>query len=368
MILTPWTHEIRYRDRGLLIMLCGIVVITPDSLLVRLMQLEGGSTVDQNLQSVFWKFLLSVPLTSSFIVWQAGGLHKLARELERTSTSGVCHIAMSALAFAFTAISINLAFVTTRAARALLGFGLNPLWAAFMARLVLGQPVPARTLVALLLVTCAICVVCMPEIVPSLGEPHNKTGQIESDAYDASSVEPTLQGDLCGISAGVALGAMIVVNASAKKKCPEAVMLLSGVLGSALVVLASLAWQAAAGRASMGAVSGRFVGLAFANSILLCLVNAATVTAPRYASSAEVGMVTPLEAVLGPIWVYIGVGETPSKWTIMGGALLVGSLIGHEVWGCRSEAHSSKPAAAAVEISSPSSASSKDMLRTRALQ
>ena len=108
-------------------------------------------------------------------------------------------------------------------------------------------------------------------------------------------------------------------------------MLLSVVLGSALVVLASLAWQAAAGRASMGAVSGRFVGLAFANSILLCLVNAASVTAPRYASSAEVGLVTPLEAILGPIWVYIGIGETPSKWTIMGGALLVGSLIGHEL-------------------------------------
>ena len=83
-MLTPWTHNFRDRDRGILIMLCGIVVITPDSLLVRLMQLEGGSTVDQNLQSVFWKFLLSVPLTTSFIFWQAGGLHKLARELERT--------------------------------------------------------------------------------------------------------------------------------------------------------------------------------------------------------------------------------------------------------------------------------------------
>ena len=125
-------------------------------------------------------------------------------------------------------------------------------------------------------------------------------------------------------------------------------MLLSVVLGSALVVLVSLAWQAAAGRASMGAVSGRFVGLAFTNSILLSIVNAATVTAPRYASSAEVGLVTPLEAILGPIWVYIGIGETPSKWTIMGGALLVGSLTGHEVWGYRSEAHSSKQAAAAA--------------------
>ena len=218
MKLAPWPHEIRHRDRGLLIMLFGVIIITPDSLLVRLMQLEGGSNVDQNLQSVFWKFLLAVPLISSFIVWQAGGLRKLARELERTSISGLRHIAMGALCQFCIHISLNLAFVTTRAARALLGFGLNPLWAAFIARIVLGQAVPARTLVALLLVTCAICVVFMPEFVPSLEEAQNQTGQVASDA---SSVEPTLQGDLCGVSAGAALGAMIVVSASAKKKCPE---------------------------------------------------------------------------------------------------------------------------------------------------
>ena len=125
-------------------------------------------------------------------------------------------------------------------------------------------------------------------------------------------------------------------------------MLLSVVLGSALVVLVSLAWQAAAGRASMGAVSGRFVGIAFADSVLISIVYAATVIAPRYASSAEVGLVHPLEAILGPVWVYIGIGEAPSRWTIIGGALLIGSLVGHEVWGCQSEARSSKRAAAAT--------------------
>ena len=125
-------------------------------------------------------------------------------------------------------------------------------------------------------------------------------------------------------------------------------MLLSVVLGSALVVLLSLAWQAAAGRASMGAVSARFVGIALADSMLIAIVFTATVIAPRYASSAEVGLVHPLEAVLGPVWVYLGIGEAPSKWTIIGGALLIGSLVGHEVWGCQSEARTSskRPAAA----------------------
>ena len=125
-------------------------------------------------------------------------------------------------------------------------------------------------------------------------------------------------------------------------------MLLSVVLGSALVVLLSLAWQAAAGRASMGAVSARFVGIALADSMLIAIVFTATVIAPRYASSAEVGLVHPLEAVLGPVWVYLGIGEAPSRWTIIGGALLIGTLVGHEVWGCQSEARTSskRPAAA----------------------
>ena len=208
----------RDRDRGILIMLFGVIAITPDSLLVRLMQLEGGSTVDQNLQSIFWKYLLTVPLMSGFSVRHSGGVLKLLQRLKRTSTSGWRHIVVGGLCQVWLSISLNLAFVETKAARALLFFGLNPLWAAFMARLVLGQAVPARTVVALLLVTCAICVVFLPEIVPSLEEAQNQTG---NSASDASSVEPTVRGDLCGVSAGAALGAMIAVSASAKSKCPE---------------------------------------------------------------------------------------------------------------------------------------------------
>ena len=212
------TLNMRARDRGLLIMLFGVIAITPDSLLVRLMRLDGGSTIDQDLQSIFWKYVFTAPLISGFSVWHSGGLRKLVQRLKRTSTSGWRHIVVGALCQVCISISLNLAFVYTKAARALLFFGLNPLWAAFIARIVLGQAVPARTLVALLLVTCAICVVFMPEFVPSLEEAQNRTGQVASDA---SSVEPTLQGDLCGVSAGAALGAMIVVSASAKKKCPE---------------------------------------------------------------------------------------------------------------------------------------------------
>ena len=72
----------------------------------------------------------------------------------------------------------------------------------------------------------------------------------------------------------------------------------------------------------------------------------ATVLAPRYASTAEVGLINPLEAVFGPMFVFLAVGEAPSRWTLIGGALLIVSLVGHELWGCRY----AKPGHAATEV------------------
>ena len=65
----------------------------------------------------------------------------------------------------------------------------------------------------------------------------------------------------------------------------------------------------------------------------------------RTHAGAEVALLNPLEAVLGPICVYAAGFEAPSQWTLLGGALLVASLLGHEAWGCRA----GRAAAAASE-------------------
>ena len=36
------------------------------------------------------------------------------------------------------------------------------------------------------------------------------------------------------------------------------------------------------------------------------------------------------EQVLSPVWTYLGVGEAPSHWTLVGGALLIATLAAHE--------------------------------------
>jgi len=48
--------------------------------------------------------------------------------------------------------------------------------------------------------------------------------------------------------------------------------------------------------------------------------------ASRYAPAATVSLIMLLETVLGPFWVWLGVGERPTPAMILGGAIVVSSL------------------------------------------
>ena len=55
------------------------------------------------------------------------------------------------------------------------------------------------------------------------------------------------------------------------------------------------------------------------------------VVASRYLPPAEVALLTLLEAVLGPLWAWIGVGETPGRATLVGGAIVLAAIAGNEL-------------------------------------
>jgi drug/metabolite transporter (DMT)-like permease len=48
--------------------------------------------------------------------------------------------------------------------------------------------------------------------------------------------------------------------------------------------------------------------------------------AARDLSAAEVGLLSLLETTLGPIWVWIGVGERPTDAALIGGLFVIGAL------------------------------------------
>ena len=48
--------------------------------------------------------------------------------------------------------------------------------------------------------------------------------------------------------------------------------------------------------------------------------------ASRYTPTVNVSLILLLEVILGPIWVWLGVGEQPTVITILGGVIVVLSL------------------------------------------
>lgn len=351
-VQAPELTDSQRRGRGMLIMFFGVMAISPDAMFVRLMQAEAGSVgmaaADADLQITFWKYLLILPLHLAVTTWHAGGsLGGLLRKVR----AGPGHIIAGGVCQACISIALNLAYTNTIAARAHVFFALSPFWAAMFSWLCLHDVLPARTLVAVLLAGVSILIIFLPKLVPALDNGGDAAAAatvlsantssllVETPAPTAVTVATvevevaTLHGDMLGMLAGAALGALIVVSASAKRRCPDATMLASILVGSSIVVSVSLVWQACAMRPSMGTISWQFGALALADGLCICIVYVATVIAPRYASSAEVSLLNPLEALFGPLFVYLGVGEVPSHWTLLGGAVLLLSLFGHEVWG-----------------------------------
>ena len=53
---------------------------------------------------------------------------------------------------------------------------------------------------------------------------------------------------------------------------------------------------------------------------------------PRYLSAPEVAMFYLLETVLAPVWVWMIFAEVPSRQSMVGGTILIVSLIAHSLW------------------------------------
>jgi drug/metabolite transporter (DMT)-like permease len=80
--------------------------------------------------------------------------------------------------------------------------------------------------------------------------------------------------------------------------------------------------------ASPGSVDGRDLALLVALGVGQMGLGLAFLTVgARLIPAAEVALITLLEVVLGPIWVWLAYGERPATATLVGGAIVVGAVV-----------------------------------------
>ncbi len=67
-------------------------------------------------------------------------------------------------------------------------------------------------------------------------------------------------------------------------------------------------------------------------SVVLPVALALLTLGPRYLPAPEVAMLTLLETIIGPMWVWIVIGEEPGIRTLLGGTVIVAALLFHALW------------------------------------
>jgi drug/metabolite transporter (DMT)-like permease len=278
-------HELPDHAKGMLITVAGVLAVTPDSLLIRLVSADF-------MTLMFWRSLLvCLTLSAGLAV-----VHR-ARILEKFAAIGWPGLIFAGL-FSFNSFSFVLAIETTTVANTLVLISAAPFFAALIARIFLRETVRRQTWLAILAAIAGILV-------------------IVSDSLGGGGA---LLGDLAALV--TALGLAIQFNILRRYRAVNMIPAIA--VGNLITALISLPF---AETLSVTPTDGLWLGLL---GIVVMPVGAALITTgPRYLPAPEVSLILLLETVVGPFWVWLALGEVPSQRSFLGGAIVIAALIGH---------------------------------------
>ena len=273
-------------QKGILLAFIGVMLLTPDSLLIRLITVDTWSLL-------FYRSLIpGLFLLLCVIVYTRKNFFKFFFNAGKFGLLNSVFITASNIFFI-------LALQNTNVANALVMVSLVPLIAAIISFIFLKEKLDIITNTAILL--CLIAVIFI--FYDSIG-----SGRI--------------LGDIFGVLTAVAVAGSLVIIRSAPTKnfIPSYVM---GKLGTAL--FASLL------------VTSFVIGSLDLSYIFLMIFTVGfsfifITFAPRFISASEVGLFFLLETALGPIWVWWFISEVPSFNTIVGAIFIVFIIFLHSVY------------------------------------
>jgi DME family drug/metabolite transporter len=120
----------------------------------------------------------------------------------------------------------------------------------------------------------------------------------------------------------------------------------SVIYGNTLAVIMTAPW----GLSTLASITAHdLIGVAYLGVIQLGVAYTLfTVGMARGVRSLDAGIVCYVEPVLNPVWVFLVLGERPSAWAILGGAIIIVAVICHMLLDARGKRRASDEAIAAA--------------------
>lgn len=303
----------RHPAFGLFLALFGALAITPDTLLMRWSAMGGE-------QMVAWRgLLMGSALLLSWMIFRRRNLRSDLRSL--ASGAGllivicqICNASLFAVGIAAAPVSVVLFSVST-----------VPVFAALFSWLLLGESTHWSTWAAIVAVLAGI----------GLAVFGNDPG--------AASGRP-----LVGAAAGLGVATSLAMNFVTIRRNPGVPILLTVGLGA---LLAGLGGLVSTGPGAMGA--GHIWAIALAGGVVLPVSFFSLSLASRFTHASNVSLLMLLETILGPLWVWAGTGEAPTRAMLAGGTVVIVSLAAYLSYAGRRQARSRAGIRPATEEPAP---------------
>ena len=280
--------------KGLLMTVFAVVILSPDSVLIRLVE-EASPEVD-SWTVLFWRGLLYAVGVSLLVFMKYGS--KTIAEFKNIGKGGLV------IGF-FSGISTGtfvFAIVYTSIANALVIISTGPIMIAIVAWFLLKEKSSIITWTSMIIVFIGIYIVM-------------------SGSFGGKN----LVGDFFALITAVMMGFTFTLTRKYKHINMVPVNAIGGLIAALIAFV----------MANQISVPAEVVGYIIAMGAILSISFSLITIAPRYMPAAEVGMIMPLETVLGSLIAWYFISEVPSTNAIIGGTIVIVTLFLHSWYSTR---------------------------------
>ena len=272
------------QQKGSLMAFVAVMFITPDSLFIRLSNVETWGLVFYRgiipFFVVFFGMLVIYKLNFFKILFNSG-------------YHGLIYI----ITFSLTNITFVVSIQNTNVANTLVMIATAPMISAILGAIILKEPPDKKTWISIIITFLAIIYIFFDSL---------KLGNF--------------YGDILGFvtALGLAVGAITVRSAKSKNLVPSAVV------GKLLVATFALLFI------ESYVLIDRDLFIIPLMCVMCVAIPFVLVTiAPRFIPAAEVNLFFLLETIIGPIWVWLIIKEQPSIETLQGGIIIIATIAIH---------------------------------------
>ena len=272
------------QQKGSLLAFIAVMFITPDSLLIRLSNVDTWSLV-------FYRG--AIPFFSVFIVMLLIYKLNFFKILFSSGYHGLIYI----ITFSITNITFVVSIQNTNVANTLVMVALAPMLSAILGAIFLKEIPGKKTWVAIGVTFMAAVYIF----------------------YDSLQIG-NIYGDLLGFIAalGLAIGAVTIRSAKKKNLVPAAVV------GKMLVAIFAMFFIE-----TYVLLESDLIIVPLMCIICVAIPFVLVTIAPRFIPAEEVNLFFLLETIIGPFWVWMVIKEQPSVETIQGGVVIILTLAIH---------------------------------------